>query len=236
MISIAICDDSVNMLTSLDEGIKDYASRNEKEIRTFLYHDGPDLLNEYTGKFDLIFLDIKMPKMNGVDVAKKIREKDSKVMIIFLTSLMQYALEGYKVNATNYIIKPISSKRLEMELDRCMKVISQKEEPYICFHNDNGNYRILLKEIIYIETYNRNLLIHTNEKNIICYWKMKELESKIGSYGFARNHSSYIINLFYVENIEKNDIKLSTGERLPISKTKKKEFMEKLAEYWGQRI
>ena len=149
MISIAICDDSVNMLTSLDEGIKDYASRNEKEIRTFLYHDGPDLLNEYTGKFDLIFLDIKMLKMNGVDVAKKIREKDSKVMIIFLTSLMQYALEGYKVNATNYIIKPISSKRLEMELDRCMKVISQKEEPYICFHNDNGNYRILLKEIIY---------------------------------------------------------------------------------------
>lgn len=236
MISIAICDDSISMLTSLEEGIKDYASKNEKEIRTFLYHDGAALLEEYVGKFDLIFLDIKMPKMNGVDVAKKIREKDSDVMIIFLTSLMQYALEGYKVNAVNYILKPISNKRLEIELDRCINVLNQREEPYICFHNDAGNYKILLKNISYVETYNRNLLIHTNEQNIVCYWKMRELENKIATYGFSRNHSSYITNLFYVESVEKNEVKLSTGERLPISKTKKKTFMEGIAEYWGKLI
>lgn len=236
MISIAICDDSISMLTSLKQGIKNYASKNEREIRIFLYHDGVELLDNYSGKFDLIFLDIKMPKMNGVDVAKKIREKDSNVMIIFLTSLIQYALEGYKVNATNYIVKPISNKRLEIELDRCIIEISQREEPYICFHNDNGNYKILLKNISYVETYNRNLLIHTNDQNIICYWKMKELENKISSYGFSRNHSSYITNLFYVESIEKNEVKLSTGERLPISKAKKKTFLEEIAEYWGKLI
>ena len=65
---------------------------------------------------------------------------------------------------------------------------------------------------------------------------MKDMESKIASYGFSRNHSSYIVNLFCVENIEKNEVKLSTGERLPISKMKKREFMENIAEYWGKRI
>ena len=176
-----------------------------------------------------------MPKMNGIETAKKIRERDSDVIIIFLTSLVQYALEGYDVNAANYLIKPISRKRMEMELDRWVGTLLQKEEPYICFHNDTGNYRILLKNISYIETYNRNLLIHTAEQNIVCYWKMKEMESKIAFYGFSRNHSSYIVNLFYVENIEKNEVKLST-ERLPISKTKKREFMEDIAEYWGNLI
>ena len=236
MISIAICDDSSNVLRNLEENIQDYARKNEKEIRTFSFHDGSELIENHIGRFDIIFLDIKMPKMNGIETAKKIRENDSNVIIIFLTSLVQYALEGYDVNAANYLIKPISRKRMEMELDRWVGTLLQKEEPYICFHNDTGNYRILLKNISYIETYNRNLLIHTAEQNIVCYWKMKDMESKIAPYGFSRNYSSYIVNLFYVENIEKNEVKLSTGERLPISKTKKKGFMEDIAEYWGNLI
>ena len=141
-------------------------------------------------------------------------------------------LEGTKLER----FSPLERRRMEMELDRWVGTLLQKEEPYICFHNDTGNYRILLKNISYIETYNRNLLIHTAEQNIVCYWKMKDMESKIVSYGFSRNHSSYIVNLFYVENIEKNEVKLSTGERLPISKTKKKEFMEDIAEYWGNLV
>lgn len=236
MISIAICDDSINMVNSLDESIKEYASNTNKEIRTFLFTDGIELLENFSSKFDIIFLDIKMPQMNGIEVAKKIREKDADVIIIFLTSLVQYALDGYKVNASNYLVKPITKKRLGSELERWIRKTEQNDEPYICFHNDNGNYKVLLKNVSYIETYNRNLLIHTGQQNIVCYWKMKDMENKVVPYGFARNHSSYIVNLFYVENIEKNDVKLSSGERLPISKTKKKEFMEKLAEYWGQLL
>jgi len=236
MISIAICDDSIKMVNSLDESIKEYAGNTDKKIRTFLFTDGVEMLENYSGKFDIIFLDIKMPQMNGIEVAKKIREKDANVIIIFLTSLVQYALDGYKVNASNYLVKPITKKRLESELEWWIRKIEQKDEPYICFHNDKGNYKVLLKDISYIETYNRNLLIHTGQQNVVCYWKMKDMEDKVASYGFARNHSSFIVNLFYVENIEKNDVKLSTGERLPISKTKKKEFMEKLAEYWGHLI
>ena len=139
MISIAICDDSSNVLRNLEENIQDYARKNEKEIRTFSFHDGSELIENHIGRFDIIFLDIKMPKMNGIETAKKIRERDSDVIIIFLTSLVQYALEGYDVNAANYLIKPISRKRMEMELDRWVGTLLQKEEPYICFHNDTAN-------------------------------------------------------------------------------------------------
>lgn len=236
MISIAICDDSASMVNSLNESIREYAVQSGKEIRTFLYQSGTELLADYSGKFDLIFLDIKMPGMNGVETARKIREKDTGVIIIFLTSLVQYALEGYKVNAANYLIKPVGRSRLNAELDRWIREVEQREEPYLCLHNDNGNYKVLLKNISFIETYNRNLMVHTSQQDIVCYWKMKEMEKRVLPYGFARNHSSYLVNLFYVENIEKNDVRLSTGDRLPLSKAKKKEFMEKLAEYWGSRI
>ena len=150
-----------------------------------------------------------MPGINGIEVAEKIREKDPKVIIIFLTSLVQHALDGYKVSAANYLIKPITKNRLKMELDRWIGKLEQSEEPYITVHNDSGDYKILLKSISYIETYNRNLMIHTDQGNIVCYWKLKEMENKIGEYGFVRNHSSFIVNLFYVSNIEKMEIKVA---------------------------
>lgn len=236
MITIAVCDDSKNMVDAMKAYLDEYREKTEKELCVFTFLSGEELLNNYNCKYDIIFLDIRMPGMNGIQVAEKIREKDQKVIIIFLTSLVQHALDGYKVRAANYLIKPITKNRLKMEIDRWTMQLEQKEEPFITVHNDNGNYKLLLKSISYIETYNRNLMIHTDQGNIVCYWKLKEMENMIKKYGFARNHSSYIVNLFYVSNIEKMEIKLITGERLPIGKSKKKEFMQELSSYWGQNI
>ncbi|MDT4377037.1 LytTR family DNA-binding domain-containing protein [Blautia coccoides] len=236
MITIAVCDDSKKMVINMENSLKDYAADTGRELRVFTFYNGEELLSNYHCKYDILFLDIKMPGINGIEVAEKIREKDQKVIIIFLTSLVQHALDGYKVNAANYLIKPITKSRLKMELNRWIGKLEQSEDPYITVHNDSGDYKILLKSISYIETYNRNLMIHTDQGNIVCYWKMKEMENKIRQYGFARNHSSFIVNLFYVSNIEKMDIKLMTGERIPIGKSKKKDFMSSLALYWGGEI
>lgn len=233
MITIAVCDDSKNIVENMKKNIEEYQELTGRELRVFTFNNGEELLANYNCKIDILFLDIKMPKVNGIQAAEKIRQKDQKVIIIFLTSLVQHALDGYKVNAANYLIKPITKNRLKMELDRWINKLERSEEPYITVHNDSGNYKILLKSISYIETYNRNLMIHTDKGNVVCYLKMKEMENKIGQYGFVRNHSSFIVNLFYVSNVEKMDIKLITGERIPIGKSKKKEFMTSLASYWG---
>lgn len=236
MITVAICDDSKPMLESMKTCLEEYGNTINHELHIFSFESGEELLNNYNCRYDIIFLDIKMPGMSGIEAAEKIREKDKKVIIIFLTSLIQYALDGYKVNASNYLIKPIQKKRLKMEMDRWISELEQKEEPFITVRNDSGTYKILLKLIRYVETYNRNLLIHTTRGNIICYWKLKDLENKVSHYGFSRNHSSFLVNLFFVENIEKMDIRLSTGELIPIGKSKKKEFMEQLASYWGMQV
>lgn len=236
MIAVAVCDDSGKTVDSIKENIEEYGKAIQKDIRVFSYYSGEELLESYKCNIDILFLDIRMPGMDGVSVAERIRQKDKKVIIIFLTSLVQYALDGYRVDASNYIIKPVSRKRLNMELERWIGELEKKEEPFITIHNDGGDYKILLKSIRYIETYRRNLMVHTDKTDIVCYWKLKDMEEKIGQYGFARSHASYLVNLFYVENIKKLDLMLTTGEILPVGKSKKKAFMEQLGRYWGGKI
>lgn len=236
MINIAVCDDVKNIVDSMETMLLQYSKETSEEIRVFKYHSGNDLLKNYNGNFDIIFLDIKMPGLTGVEAAEKIRSKDDKVTLIFLTSLLDRAVDGYKVKAMNYIIKPINYKRLKRELDRWCSEIRNKEEPFITINNDNGRYKVLLKSIGYIETYNRKLLVHTEKENIVSYKKLKDMEAELSDFGFSRCHSAYLVNLLYVEKIEKFEMELITGEKIPISQSKKKTFMENLASYWGKHL
>lgn len=236
MIHIAICDDEKEFVNRLADLIKQYAMETGQEIRTTCYYDGLELVEKYDTTIDLIFLDIKMDYLNGLKTAKRIRQMDEKVSIIFLTTLTRYSLEGYKYQASNYIIKPITYGRLKEEMDSWLKHYRQDDNPFIVVTNDTGKYKVFLKSLRFIETFNRNLLLHTEQENIICYRKMKEMEEELSQHGFVRCHSGYLVNLFYVKRIEKLDIVLITDERIPVSQLKKKEFMEQLADYWGDML
>lgn len=236
MISVAVCDDAKTLVESMEKMLLQYSQQICEEVRVFKYYSGNDLLEDYNGNYDIIFLDIKMPGITGIETAEKIRRKDNKVTLIFLTSLLNRAVDGYKVKAMNYIIKPIGYKRLKLELELWRSENRNKVEPFITVNNDTGSYKILLKSVSYIETYNRNLLIHTEKESIVCYKKLKNMEFELSEFGFARCHSSYLINLFYVRKIEKFDMELLTGKKIPISQTKKKQFMESLADYWGKQL
>lgn len=200
------------------------------------YYDGMELMEKYDTTLDLIFLDIQMKLVNGLRAAAHIRRLDERVGIIFLTTLTQYGLEGYKYHATGYIIKPIKCVRLKTEMDQWIKRRKRDDSPALVIANDSGKYRIILNSLRYAETFNRNLLLHTQEENIVCYRSMKELERELKDKGFARCHTSYLVNLFYVKGVKKLEIELVTGELLPISQPKRKEFMELLTEYWGDRL
>ena len=214
MMHIAICDDEKDFVAYLTSQLNQYATETELEIKVTAYYDGMELIEKYDTTIDLIFLDIQMRLVNGLRAAERIRQMDEKVGIIFLTTLTQYGLEGYKYQATNYIIKPM--------------VVS----------NDTGRYKVFLKSLRYVETFNRNLLLHTEQDNIICYKSMKEMERELQDKGFVRCHTSYIINLYYVKNVKVKslEIELITGEIIPISQPKRKAFMEQLAEYMGDQL
>lgn len=236
MIHIAICDDEPDFTRHLETLIRQYILETGEEIKTTLYYDGLELTEKYDPSIDLIFLDIQMRLVDGLHAAERIRQMSETVGIIFLTTLTQYGLEGYKYQALDYIIKPLKYVRLKAELDRFIARRKLEASPSVIVVNDSGKYKVILKSLRYVETFNRNLLFHTEQENIICYRTMKETAQSLQPHGFSRCHNAYLVNLSYVKNVKKLEISLITGETLPISQPRRKEFMEELTEYWGDRL
>lgn len=236
MIHIAICDDERDFVTHLKGLLQQYAAETDEEIKITPYYDGMELLERYDTTIDLIFLDIQMRLLNGLRAAEHIRRMDEGVGIIFLTTLTQYGLEGYKYQAVNYIIKPMKYVRLKAEMDQWLKKRRKEDSSALAVANDTGKYKVFLKSLRYVETFNRNLLLHTGQEHIICYKSMKEMEQKLQDKGFVRCHTSYIVNLSYIKGVKKLEIELITGEKIPISQPKRKEFMEKLAACWEELL
>lgn len=236
MIKIAICDDEKYFVDQLKNILLTYNSQIEETLYIEEFYDGIMFLDKYDCRFDIIFLDIKMPFIDGVKVAEKIRKKDKNVTIIFLTSLLGRAVEGYKVKAENFLIKPVDKKKVIHEIDKYIMMNHMKKQECILVENTEGQFRIPIISIKYIETYNRNLLIHTENQAIICYKKLKEMKENLKRHDFSQSHKGYLVNLSYVKSIQGNDIMLTTKETLPISRTMKKEFMQELAIYMGEQL
>ncbi|MCI8507648.1 MAG: LytTR family DNA-binding domain-containing protein [Lachnospiraceae bacterium] len=237
MFKIGICDDEDMFINVLKENLERYAKETNQEFSFFVYHDGSELLHEYQTDFDLIFMDIKMEKLNGLKTAEEIRRMDSTVGLVFLTSLKQYVWKGYEYNAVNYLLKPIKYGILKMELDRYFERYQGKNEPYISFANANGKYKVLYKNLCYAETDKRNVMLHFEGQKQIIYKSMKEISTLLEKQPqFARCHQSFMVNLSFVKGIEGLELILTTGDRLPISQPKRKEFMIKMTDYWGDML
>ncbi|MDE7039015.1 MAG: LytTR family DNA-binding domain-containing protein, partial [Lachnospiraceae bacterium] len=126
MYNIALCDDEQDFADEMKQYIQRYQEESGEEIRVMVFRNGLELIENYDPSTDLIFLDIQMDQMDGLETAKRIREKDEEAGIIFLTSLKQYALEGYQYQAVNYLIKPMKYIRLKTELDRWIEKCRKK--------------------------------------------------------------------------------------------------------------
>lgn len=236
MIHIAICDDEKEFVAYMEKLLNQYAAERGEEVKITAYYDGMELIQKYDTTIDLIFLDIQMRMVNGLQAAEHIRRIDEGVGIIFLTTLTQYGLEGYQYQAVDYIIKPMKYVRLKAEMDQWLKRHRRDCSAAMVIANDTGRYKVFLKSLRFVETYGRNLLLHTEQEDIVCYKKMKEMEQELTGQGFVRCHSSYLVNLSYVKGVKKLEITLITGENLPISQPRRKVFMEQLTEYWGDML
>ena len=237
MFHIVICDDEKEFITDLQDLLHKYEKESGNEFCISEFGDGSELLQNYQSDFDLIFMDIQMEKLDGLKTAEKIRKMDDTVGLFFLTSLPQYVWKGYEYGAANYLLKPLKYGRLKMELDRFFSRYQGRDEPYISFSNDTGKYKVLHKNLRYAETCKRNVLLHFEGQEQVIYKSMKEISSLLESQRkFTKCHASFIVNLAYVKSVENLEAVLTTGERIPISQPKRKEFMEKLADFWGDML
>lgn len=237
MFKIAICDDEQEFIVELKQNLRRYADETDKTFCFFEFKDGTELLKDYQPDFDLIFMDIKMEKLNGLKTAEEIRRMDSTVGLIFLTSLKKYVWRGYEYGAVNYLLKPVKYGVLKMELDRYFARYQGKDEPYVSFQNDSGKYKVLYKNLCYAETAKRNVMLHFEGQQQIIYKNMKEVSALLlAQPQFACPHQSFVVNMAYVKSVENLEIVMTTGKRVPISQPKRKDFMIKLTDFWGDML
>ncbi len=237
MFKIAICDDEEILIHTLKENLARYATETGVEFCYQTYTDGSELLAKYQPDLDLIFMDIKMEKLDGLKTAEEIRKMDSTVGLVFLTSLKQYVWKGYEYCAANYLLKPVKYNVLKMELDRYFARYQGKEEPYFSFANDSGKYKVPYKNLSHAETSRRNVLLYFDGQEQMIYKTMKEVSSLLLQQPqFACCHKSFVVNLSFVKSLEGLELILTTGKRIPISQPKRKEFMVKLTDYWGNML
>lgn len=215
---LAICDDDVEFRRTLEKYVCDFFSDKESEyfVRTF---DNPSLLAESIEggfKYDLIFLDILFGDENGMFYAKELRGLDKKTEIIFITTTKEYAIESYDVDPLYYIMKPLDGEKLDAALER---FIDKHMPRSFCFGAGNGMIKLHLDEILFFEVYGHRLTIHKTDGTKVCFHgSLKDIQSKLPNSDFIRPHRSYIVNMNFISEIARFDIKMSNGALVPISK------------------
>lgn len=238
MIKIAVCDDERSVRESIVKALDRYRSENGIEMEVQEFASADSLLTSYPDGVDLILLDIYMPGTDGMDAARSIREFDSEVCIIFITTMYQRAIEGYKVRAFGFIRKPVSYEEFSHEISDAISSIerSRSRDHVITVRSAGKSYRVPVSQISYCEVRGHyiSMCINGDIKEYRC--PIRELEEQLSSYGFFRCHASYLVSADAIQEIRQTDILLKDGNVVPISQRKRKAFLSSLSEFLGDRI
>lgn len=225
---IAVCDDEelfrIEFKTILDKVLVN----SEYDIDTF--SGGSSLYEAFLkNPFDLVFLDIEMPGIDGITLAKRLRAVSENVQIVFLTSHIEYALEGYEVNALRYLVKPVDMNKLS----EVLKYIQDKKNNsrQIMIKQEGEDIVIDISDVIYMESMDKNVRIVTSKSEYITRYNISDYEEELKNSGFLRIHRGYLISLSKVKKIVKNDVVMDGDISLPVSRSNIKALKDALYAY-----
>lgn len=228
LVKFAVCDDEQEMADYISDKLREYYP-DECEITK--YGDGESLLNDSSRTtFDVFFLDIGMPKPDGMEIAKRIRKKDRYVKIIFVTNREDLAYMGYLYDAFRFVRK----SRLESELYEAansLKLYFESLSNYLIFKTPTGKITIDVKSIKYFEVKGHIITMVSNECEQRVCGTIREYRDRLNNRGFILTHKSYLVNFRYIYSIERNNVKLQCGKELPLSRNRVEEVESKLRYY-----
>lgn len=226
MQKIAIVEDNDFDFNSLSSLIKNfYRDDNLFSITRFV--SGKDFLDNYNLNFDIIFMDIDMPQVNGIIASESLREKDKSVILIFVTNLKQYALFGYKVDALDYLLKPLNETKFNILMSKAINRISLNFSKDIQILNGKNIYRVKENDIFYLESLDHYVLYHTKDEEIKVFGSLKEEIKKLDSTHFEFCNNCFYVNLDNVLKIDKDFVYIG-NKKLQISRRKKVNFLNRL--------
>ena len=234
MMRIAIVEDEANQRGQLAVGVRGVLAGLEAEL--VCLDEAAPLLARYAAgeRFDLLLLDIQMPGMDGMSAAARVREFDADVLIVFITSMAQYAVQGYKVDALDFLVKPVTREVLDACLARALRRL-RKREPASLSVRSGGSLRIVpVSSILYAESREHRTLLRTREEEIPCAGSLGSLEEALIPHGFFRCHAAFVVSFAQVERLDGGEV-LVGGQRVPLSKHRRRQFLAALAAFWGDR-
>lgn len=220
MLRIALCDDEGGELIALGRLLAEYCAENHLNYEQTGFRGGEDLLLAVGEgeRFDLLFLDVYMGPIDGVAVARKIRESDDRCCIVFATNSRDHAIDGFGVRALQYLLKPVAPDSFTMAMDQALAALSRQEDPFVQIQKRQGCYRISLGDIVYAESDARIVTVHTRlHGDIDFYGRLDDFERRCGDERFLRCHKSFFVNLDYVHAITNESAVLDTGKEIRIS-------------------
>jgi len=237
LIRIVICDDDASMCSQLNEYICRWSTQTQEPISVRCYHDADVMLSDFNDSTDILLLDICMQEVNGIEAAKKLRNKGKNVCIIFITGMAKYAVMCYKVRPFGFLTKPLCYEEFQMEFSDAANNIIEKRDSYIDVHFHSETRRVDIRNLIYLEAHNHTVTFYLNsDESLDINSSVNLLEQELNGKGFFRCHSAFLVNQRYIRSIGTTDLTLRNGIHIPISKHRRTEFLNMLTKYVGERI
>ena len=233
MIKIAIVDDDRQSRLTLEENLEKYSVEENVEFSVTHYSDSDYFLRDYSKQYGIVFLDVEMPGVNGIEVAKRLRKTDTSVILVFVTNFGKYAIDGYEVDALDFIVKPVTYYGLKLKIKRAVERLAKENDATIDVSSYDRITRIKQKDVYYVEVREHGLSIHTVDGVVQSYGSLKKLEATLDKTAFSRCNHCYLVNLGHVKVIKRFELTLDNGEVLQISRSKKKPFTEAVDAFAG---
>lgn len=222
---IAVLDDEKQAADTLIAYLRKYEAEKTLDFEISVYNNSESLLEHYDCSYQILFMDIEMTGINGIQAAKIIRDKDEHVAIVFVTNMAQFAIHGYEVGAVDFILKPLTYEKFILKIEKILRRLPGSDEETITLRTSNGIVNLPAMSIMYLEA-NRNYLYYHAQSGIYKVRDtMSDVEKKLGNSKFSRISNCYIVNMKYITKISAAAVTVG-GKELTVSRSKKAEFMQ----------
>lgn len=230
MVRVAVCDDEKQICDKVKAMAADFFHRKNVETMVLRFSRGEDLLR-YDKPIDILFLDIQMKGMGGMEAARKLRQGGFKGFLIFITVLKEMVFQSFEVQAYDYLVKPIEEQRFERTMERLFVSMRNASEANLLVRRGSESRIVSLEDIVFCEIIDRKVYLHLASSEVIDFYdRIENLESKLDS-RFFRCHRSFLINLRYLESYKNGSAYLKGGKEIPVSRLRGKEFSSVILRY-----